>query len=96
MAAKPSSNESDDLNSLNKEIDKLTNELTNLVSKSNERGVVLSNSNNRHIQTLQEAINNLKLKRQSLLKKSYTSKISDITEKKVSFVIVIHILCDFY
>jgi len=96
MAAKPSSNESDDLNNLNKEIDKLANELTNLVSKNNERGVVLSNSKNRQIETLEETIKNLKLKRQSLLKKSYTSKISDITEKKVSFVIVIHILCDFY
>jgi flagellin-like hook-associated protein FlgL len=96
MAAKPSSNESDDLSSLNKEIDKLTNELTNLVSKTNERGAVLSNSNNRRIQTLEDTISRLKLKRQSILKKSYTSKISDITEKKISFVIVIHILCGFY
>ncbi len=75
MATASSNKESDDINSLNKQMKVLNNELTNLVSKGNERGVVLNEADNRRMETIQEKINSLKLKRQSLLKNVFTSKI---------------------
>ncbi len=75
MATASSNKESDDINSLNKQMKVLNNELTNLMSKGNERGVVLNEADNRRIEIIQEKINSLKLKRQSLLKNVFTSKI---------------------
>ncbi len=75
MATASSNKESDDINSLNKQMKVLNNELENLMSKGNERGVVLNEADNRRMETIQEKINSLKLKRQSLLKNVFTSKI---------------------
>ncbi len=83
MAAEPSNKELEDINSLNKYIEELSSELTGLVNKSNERGIVLNKIDNRRIETLQENINGLKLKRLTLLKKSRQSKAKDKSQKKV-------------
>jgi hypothetical protein len=96
MATASPNKESDDMNSLNKRIEELNNELTNLVVKSNERGTVFNQTDNRRIETLQKKINGLKLKRQALLKNVYKSKILDIRTKKIFLLIIIHIPRDFY
>jgi hypothetical protein len=96
MATASPNKESDDMNSLNKRIEELNDELTNLVVKSNERGTVFNQTDNRRIETLQKKINGLKLKRQALLKNVYKSKILDIRTKKIFLLIIIHIPRDFY
>jgi peptidoglycan hydrolase CwlO-like protein len=75
MAAVPSNHEFDDIYSLNKDIEKLSDELKDLLHENDKRGAVLNKASNRRIETLQEKINNLKLKRRSLLNTSHNGKI---------------------